>query len=95
VLLMRAVVPFNRSRTKMSGNPFVSVPARLFAKLSNATKLPSPEIETFSLALFPCTPPESTLTRSVVPSWRSRTKMSPVAFESPGTRLLALLWNAT
>src|SRR5687767_3174678 len=36
-----------------------------------------------------------TLTRSVVPARRSRTKTSSTPLLSPATRLEALLWNAT
>jgi hypothetical protein len=38
------------------------------------------------LELFPCAPPVATLISSVVPSWRSRTKMSWKLFTSPPTR---------
>ena len=47
------------------------------------------------LSEFPWAPPESALTRSVVPSWRSRTKMSMAAFVSPETRSEASLLNTT
>src|SRR5439155_5079 len=43
----------------------------------------------------PCAPPVATLTRSVVPFRRSRTKTSKTPFVSPGTRLVAPLVNAT
>ncbi len=44
--------------------------------LWNATNRPSAESEASPLLEFPCAPPESTLTRSVVPFCRSRTKTS-------------------
>ncbi len=93
--LTRSVVPLWRSRTKMSSYPFVSPAMRFEAALPNATNRPSAEIEAPRLLPFPCAPAESTLTRSVVPVWRSRTKTSCAPFVSPGTRLVAPLANAT
>ena len=52
--------------------------------LANATKRPSAEIEGRRWRRSPCAPPESTLTRVVVPVWRSRTKTSATPFVSPG-----------
>src|SRR6185436_19592667 len=75
--------------------PFVSPATRFEAGLSNATKRPSAEIEGEELTEFPCAPPVATLTRSVVPLWRSRTKMSGFAFVSPTTRFVAQPVNAT
>src|SRR5439155_23969597 len=44
---------------------------------------------------LPCPPELSTLTRSVMPVWRSRTNASGSPFVSPGTRLDATDSNAT
>src|SRR5882672_7896369 len=76
-------------------DPFASAAIKLVAWLSNATNTPSLEIEGFQLAALPCTPAESTLTRTVVALWRSRTKMSWKPLVSPATRFVAKLVNAT
>ena len=47
------------------------------------------------LSPLPWTPPGPTLTRSVVPVWRSRTNTSVLPLVSPGTRLLASESKAT
>jgi hypothetical protein len=47
------------------------------------------------LAKSPCDPAESTLTLSVVPDRRSRTKMSNQPFVSPDTRFVESLSKAT
>src|SRR5439155_16786291 len=93
--LTRLVLPVLRSRTKTSLTVFVSPPTRLFATELNATKRPLAEIDGTKLAPFPCAPWESTLTRLVLPAFRSRTNTSLAPFVSPPTRLLALDRNAT
>ena len=79
----------------MSVNAFVSTGMRLVASLAKATQRPSAEMDAKELEPSPSLPSEATLTRSVVPFCRSRTKMSMVSFPSPGTRLVASLWKAT
>jgi hypothetical protein len=82
----------------MSSALFVSPATRFVAALRNATYAPSDDMaegELRPLKKLPCTPAELTLTRSVVPATRSRTKMSAFAFVSLGTRLLARLVKAT
>jgi hypothetical protein len=75
-------------------------------KYVNDTNRPSPLIDGPVLIVFPSTPPLETFTRSVIPLWRSRTKMSGhdsssaspsswQVFVSPGTRLEAIDSNAT
>src|SRR5260221_4910282 len=95
----RLVKPISlRSRMNTSSHPFVSPETRFLAKLVNATKRPSAEIERPSkrlLSSFPCAQPEERLNRSVVPIERLRTKTSVNPFVSPGTRLVAKLANAT
>jgi hypothetical protein len=59
---------------------------RFFASLSNATQLPSAEMAGYQLYEFASFPAESTLTRSVIPFARSRTKMSNAEFLSFATR---------
>src|SRR5688572_3788319 len=61
----------------------------------NATQRPSPEIEGKPESPFAGLSSSATLTSSIAPVVRSCTKMSPRPFESPATRLVALLWNAT
>jgi hypothetical protein len=74
---------------------FVSASTRLSAQDSNATQRPSALIAGFTLTSFPCTPPVLTLTRVVVPVWRSCTNTSSVLLLSSATRLLARDSNAT
>jgi hypothetical protein len=76
---------------------FVSPATRFVASLTNATKRPSAEIEGREEPSEPslCAPPGPTLTRSVVPETRSRTKTSAHPFVSPATRFEARLRNAT
>src|SRR5688572_25888683 len=80
-----------------SVNPLVSPGTRFVAALQNATYRPSPDMEKLWRALSPllCAPLELTLTRSVVPSSRSRRKMSQLLFVSPETSLLESLAKAT
>src|SRR5438552_3772355 len=79
----------------MSLAPFVSPATRLFANEVNATNRPSAEIDGGKLVPLPCAPCEATLTRLVLPAFRSRTNTSLAPFVSPPTRLLALDRNAT
>ena len=74
--LTRLVVPRFRSRTKMSAAPFVSPATRLEASDRKATKRPSAEIDGPPEPPFACFPALDTLTRLVVPGFRSRTKTS-------------------
>ena len=75
--LTRSVVWASRSRTNTSYFPLVSPVTRLVAHEQKATYRPSALIEGVSDAPSACEPPVATLTRSVVPVRRSRTKMSP------------------
>ena len=70
------VVPVWRSRTNTSAAPLVSPGTRLVAYESKATNRPSAEIAAPELTPLPWTPPGPTLTRWVVPVWRSRTNTS-------------------
>jgi hypothetical protein len=69
--------------------------ARFVAKLWNATYRPSALMEGYIDEPLPSLPSVATEMRSSVPASRSRTKTSCWAFVSPGTRLVAGLWNAT
>ena len=89
--LTRTVVSRSRSWTKMSCTPFVSSDTRFVASDSKATYRPSPLIEASPLPPLASTPRESTLTRSIAPVRRSRTKMSHAVLVSPGTRFAASL----
>jgi hypothetical protein len=95
-MLTRSVTPVERTWTKTSLTPFVSLATRFAASDSNVTTFPSAEMagRTHHLEMV-CAPDESTLTRSVVPADRSRTKMSTALFVSPTTRFVAWLANAT
>jgi hypothetical protein len=75
-MLARSVVPLARSRTKMSESAFVSTAMRFDARLWHATNRPSAEIAGNSQTASACAPLVDTLTRSVVPLARSRTKTS-------------------
>ena len=79
----------SRSWTKMSLVALVSPATRLVARESKATKRPSPLMVARALKKSPWLPALSTLTLSVVPVWRSRTKMSKTPLVSPATRLVA------
>jgi hypothetical protein len=92
--LTRSVVPVNRSRTKTSVCAFVSPATKFVASLSKATYRPSVESDGKKLAPSPSMFPELTLTRSVVPVTRSRTKTSKVPFVSFATRFEASLSKA-
>src|SRR5437773_6002201 len=85
--LTSSVKPVPRSWMNTSNAPFVSPGTRLLAKEEKATYLPPALIDAAELDEFPCSPVDETLTRSVVPVWRSRTKMSSAPFVSSGTRL--------
>jgi hypothetical protein len=93
--LTRLVVPVWRSRTKTSRSPFVSPPTRFEAPEMKATKRPSAEIEAPKPPKSACTPAVLTLTRLVVPVWRSRMKTSDSPFVSPPTRFEATDSKAT
>jgi hypothetical protein len=73
----------------------VSPGTRLLARLQKATKRPSAEIPGAKQSSTAWIPAESTLARSVVPLWRSRTKTSWCPFVSPDTRFEARLSNVT
>src|SRR5262245_45339322 len=89
VTLTRSVVPFHRSRTKTSSVPFESPGTRPFVVQLKTTNRPSAEMEPPYDGASPWRPPAPTLTRSVVPLWRSRTKTSTNPFVSPVTRFVA------
>src|SRR4051794_22882151 len=89
-----------RTRTKVSPTLLVSPGTRLLESDANVTKRLCAEIAPASaLNLLPCSPSHDTLTRSVVPLRRSRTKISRPALlgplVSPGTRLVASDAKAT
>src|SRR5947208_4418361 len=105
--LTRSVTPVRRSCTKTSEPPLVSPLTRLEAKLSKATKRPSAEMDGLKERSLLWVTSDATLTRSVTPLRRSRTKMSgqlpgpqrnpqtPQRLVSSGTRLEATLAKAT
>jgi hypothetical protein len=74
--VIRRVVPFTRSRTKMSMTPFVSPVTRLVSAASKTTNRPLGEIFAYPLQPVASFSAELTLTRLVVLSLRSRTKTS-------------------
>ena len=84
--LTRVVVFAWRSRMKMSFASLVSPSTRFDAAVEKATKRPSSESAGAKLSPFASTPALLTLTRSVSPVWRSRTKTSRAPFVSPWTR---------
>jgi hypothetical protein len=92
--LIRSIDPVWRSRTNTSMNPFVSPTTRLVASDEKATS-PSAPTTGSQLPPSPSEPSVATLTRSVVPAWRSRTKTSKVALVSPATRFVAHDENTT
>src|SRR4051812_11705296 len=69
------------SATRSLGNLHIGL-----ASERKTTKRPCAEIDGTRLKMSPCWPVDETLTRSVVPSLRSRTKMSSCPLVSPGTR---------
>src|SRR5829696_7579311 len=93
--LTRSVVPPCRSRTKISGALLVSFSTRFEAIDPKATKRPSKLIEGWSLQLSAWASELLTLTRSVAPVRRSRTKTSEVLLVSFATRSEARDWKAT
>src|SRR5690606_18934226 len=60
-----------------------------------AITLPSPDMAMLPEKALACAPAVLTLARIVVPVWTSWRKTSTAALVSFGTRLVALLWNAT
>src|SRR6266536_2652886 len=93
--LTSLVWPVSRSRTNTSWNPFVSPGTRFVAPEVNATKRPSALTDGSRLKPSACLPLLRTLTRSVSPLARSRTKTSIAALVSPPTRLAAIESKAT
>ena len=99
--LTRVVMPVQRSWTKTSTLLLVSPATRLLASEEKATTRPSALMAGLDrmpmkpLGPLPSCPRLLTLTRSVLPVRRSRTKMSAVSFVSPGTRSVARDENAT
>src|SRR5919197_1980854 len=95
--LIRLVSFVWRSRRKTSLTPLLSAPPgkRLLAADSKTTKRPSALIPGRKLPLLPCVPSVATLTRSVWPVARSRTKMSVTPLVSLGTRFDESDSNAT
>src|SRR5215211_7387561 len=88
-MLTRWVDPIHKSRTKASLKPLVSFATRFVAIEPKATKRPSELIEGWSLQLSAWASELLTLTRSVAPVRRSRTKTSEVLLESFATRFEA------
>ena len=74
--LTRSVVPACRSRTNTSKCPVVSPGTRLVAADMKAMKRPSALIAGLKLSPSPWALALETLTRSVLPAWRSRTNTS-------------------
>src|SRR6266545_3841551 len=91
----RVVWPVWRSWTKASTSGLVSPGTRLVAPETNATNRPVALIAGRALPSLAWVPSEARLTRVVSPAWRSRTKTSPKAFVSSGTRLAAEVSKAT
>jgi hypothetical protein len=85
----------SRSWRKMSMSWFVSPPTRLLETLQYVTYRPSAEIEGNKLLSLPSAVSESTLTRTVVPKSRSRTKTSIARLPSLLTRSPDWLKKAT
>jgi hypothetical protein len=97
------------AEVKKGGQMLVSLLIRLDAAEKKTTRWPSPLMAGSVLAESASVPTAVTLTRSVVCSWRSRTKMSGQSpgsgndgpppnshvFVSSGTRLEAIESNAT
>src|SRR5215218_5976821 len=94
-MLTRWVDPIHKSRTKASLKPLVSFATRFVAIEPKATKRPSELIEGWSLQLSAWASELLTLTRSVAPVRRSRTKTSEALLESFATRSEARDWKAT
>src|SRR5205807_2763028 len=88
VSVTRLVWPVCRSRTKMSITPLPSAPPgrRLLAADAKTTNLPSALMPGLKLPALPCVPSVATLTRSVWPLPRSRTKTPVTPLVSPATR---------
>jgi hypothetical protein len=72
-VLIPSVTCVCRSRTKTSTDPSPSFATRLSAKVSKATKRPSPLSSDVNALPFTGVPSFVRSTRSVVPAWRSRT----------------------
>jgi hypothetical protein len=87
--LTRVVARLCRSWTKTSLALFASPGTRFDASEWNATMRPSRLTAGAKLWPFACVPPLSTLTRTVVPAWRSRAKTSLALLVSPATRFVA------
>ncbi len=94
--LTRVVLPRFRSRTKKSAIPLWSFGTRFVEREKKATKRPLSEIAgNQMLPSFASAPVELTLTRVVLPRFRSRTKTSARWFVSPRTRFEAKDEKAT
>jgi len=93
--LTRVVTPLWRSCTKMSATPFVSSAVRSGEVEAKATYRPSALMAALVLSPLAWAPALVTLTRVVVPPWRSRTNTSNLPFVSPSTRFVAEDSNAT
>jgi hypothetical protein len=90
-VLMRAIAPETRSRTKTSKVALVSPATRLGARLANATYRPSLESHGWKLSPVPSAPPMAVLARTVVPPTRSWTNTSNEVVSLPATMLRARL----
>ena len=84
-----------RWRMNTSPLPFVSPGTRFVPKKLKRTRLPSGLIVASTLRPFACPPAALTLTRSVVPVWRSWANTSTSPLVSPVTRLVAKEEKAT
>jgi hypothetical protein len=93
--LTRSVTCRKRSLTKTSAALFVSPGTRFEEVLAKVTNRPPAEIADVKHVPSPSAPAELTLTRSVTPCSRSRTKVSMRPFVSPLTRFVARLWKTT
>src|SRR5437899_12833199 len=91
-VVVDVVVVVERSCTKMSSASFVSPATRLLALLPNATKRPSAEMAAPELSPLAWVPSDATLTRAVVPvyrSWTEKSEQRPVTLNPRQTAVSA------
>src|SRR5262245_52669005 len=84
----------SRSPLNSTNRPSAEIP-RPLSHVGGVPGPPDPQADPLETKKLPWVPSDATLTRSVTPVIRSCTKTSNAPFVSPGTRLLALLANAT
>ena len=90
--LTSSVVPVDKSRTKIFLPPTPVLSARRSCpELAKATTVPSALITGLIDERFTSNPSKSTLTRSVVPAFRSRIKISSLTPVASGTKLVEVL----